>query len=511
MANFRYNPQQRLSEYHQGNGLVNRYGYSPRGQRNLHKIYRSEQPNVALWEQRYRYASQGNLQETAGNEARHYQYDSLSRLSAVDAPNGEPDAYNSETFRWDAAGNPVYGAFRTDAQNVAPGNRLAHYSGKRFEYDRFGNLISESVENHAGLLLIKRFHYDCQHRLVKAEMPDGTSAHYTYDAFNRRLSKTVNNVTTLFIWRGHRLAAQMEGDRENYYNYIYRPNSFEPLAMTRHHSFEYDYYQEHRSTDRTLPVKQKPEIYWYQNDHLGTPHCLTDAHGQAVWKSSYLAFGSIKTEANNGAGIDNPLRFSGQYHDRETGLFYNLNRYYDPTMKRYLTQDPLKLAAGLNFYLYVSANPITLMDPLGLMGMPNSGISSTGDRSPEPNIVYRALTKEDADRVAAGLSIEAKAPDGSWSAAEHVSNHSDDPSLPGGASVNSPWISTTKLEDVANAYDSGYGVVVIDLNKVPSTPVEVWQTATRATGIDGLAYHRSIWAQEVTIHLSIPNTAIIGK
>ncbi|TBL93452.1 RHS repeat-associated core domain-containing protein [Hafnia alvei] len=373
LANFRYNPQQRLNEYHQGNGLVNRYGYSPRGQRNLHKIYRSEQPNVALWEQRYRYASQGNLQETAGNEARHYQYDALSRLSAVDAPNGESNAYNSETFRWDAAGNPVYGAFRTDAQNVAPGNRLAHYSGKRFEYDRFGNLISESVENHAGLLLVKRFDYDYQHRLIKAEMPDGTVARYTYDAFNRRLSKTVNNVTTLFIWRGHRLAAQMEGDRENYHNYIYRPNSFEPLALTRHHSFEYDYYQEHRHTDRTLPVKQKPEIYWYQNDHLGTPHCLTDAHGQAVWKSSYLAFGSIKTEANNGAGIDNSLRFAGQYHDRETGLFYNLNRYYDPTMKRYLTQDPLKLAAGLNFYLYVAANPITCTDPLGLLaGLDNS-------------------------------------------------------------------------------------------------------------------------------------------
>ncbi|MEG2042653.1 MAG: hypothetical protein RR068_16285, partial [Hafnia sp.] len=92
------------------------------------------------------------LQETTGYEARHYQYDALSRLSAVDAPDGEPNAYNSETFRWDEAGNPVYGAFRTDAQNVAPGNRLTHYSGKRFEYDRFGNLTSESVEKTCGVV-----------------------------------------------------------------------------------------------------------------------------------------------------------------------------------------------------------------------------------------------------------------------------------------------------------------------------------------------------------------------
>ncbi|MEG2042652.1 MAG: RHS repeat-associated core domain-containing protein [Hafnia sp.] len=245
---------------------------------------------------------------------------------------------------------------------------------------------AKAWKKHAGLLLVKRFNYDCQHRLIKAEMPDGTVARYTYDAFNRRLSKTVNNVTTLFIWRGHRLAAQMEGDRENYRNYIYRPNSFEPLAMTCHHSFEYDYYQEHRHTDRTLPVKQKPEVYWYQNDHLGTPHCLTDAHGQAVWKSSYLAFGSIKTEANNGAGIDNPLRFAGQYHDRETGLFYNLNRYYDPTMKRYLTQDPVGLAGGLNLYLYVDANPISWLDPLGLFKLSSSGTESCSANSQEPAI-----------------------------------------------------------------------------------------------------------------------------
>ncbi|WP_321572979.1 RHS repeat-associated core domain-containing protein [Hafnia alvei] len=103
-----------------------------------------------------------------------------------------------------------------------------------------------------------------------------------------------------------------------------------------------------------------------------------------MWKSSYLAFGSIKTEANNGAGIDNPLRFAGQYHDRETGLFYNLNRYYDPAMKRYLTQDPVGLAGGLNPYLYVDADPISRLDPLGLKGMPSSDTTTTGDRNPEP-------------------------------------------------------------------------------------------------------------------------------
>jgi RHS repeat-associated protein len=176
----------------------------------------------------------------------------------------------------------------------------------------------------------------------------------------------------------------MEDNQENYRSYVYRPRSF-----------EYDYYQEHHHTDRTLPVRPKPEIYWYQNDHIGTPHCLTDAHGQAVWKSSYLAFGSIKTEANNGAGIDNPLRFAGQYHDRETGLFYNLNRYYAPTMKRYLTQDPLKLAAGLIFYLYVAANPITYTDPLGLLaGLDNSHSALNNGGTPLSKDQINAISED---------------------------------------------------------------------------------------------------------------------
>ena len=61
-------------------------------------------------------------------------------------------------------------------------------------------------------------------------------------------------------------------------------------------------------------------------------------------------------------------------------------------MKRYLTQDPLKLAAGLNFYLYVSANPVLSSDPLRLKGMPGSNSHSTEEptqnvETGEPDIV----------------------------------------------------------------------------------------------------------------------------
>jgi RHS repeat-associated protein len=63
--------------------------------------------------------------------------------------------------------------------------------------------------------------------------------------------------------------------------------------------------------------------------------------------------------------VEQPIRFQGQYEDRETGLFYNRHRYYDPDVGRFTAQDPIGLSGGENCYLY-SYNPTNWVDPLGL-------------------------------------------------------------------------------------------------------------------------------------------------
>ena len=68
--------------------------------------------------------------------------------------------------------------------------------------------------------------------------------------------------------------------------------------------------------------------------------------------------------------IAQPFRFQGQYEDQETGLFYNRYRYYDPDSARYLTQDPIGLAGGINTFQYVP-NPTGWIDPLGLAKIKN--------------------------------------------------------------------------------------------------------------------------------------------
>jgi YD repeat-containing protein len=81
------------------------------------------------------------------------------------------------------------------------GNRLTFFSDKHFEYDRFGNLIVEKRgKDHR---LVTHYEYDCRHRLIKVIKPTGLIITYTYDAFNRRTSKTVDGKTTEFFYSSH--------------------------------------------------------------------------------------------------------------------------------------------------------------------------------------------------------------------------------------------------------------------------------------------------------------------
>jgi len=112
-------------------------------------------------------------------------------------------------------------------------------------------------------------------------------------------------------------------------------------------------------------------LYFYHNDHLGTPQIMTDSAGKVVWDAVYQPFGEINSLT---ASVENNFRFPGQYEDGITGMYYNHHRYYMPELGRYNMVDPI--ISRHNYYVYVDSNPIKKMDPWGLIGCTWSFIDS---------------------------------------------------------------------------------------------------------------------------------------
>ncbi|VAW86810.1 Rhs-family protein [hydrothermal vent metagenome] len=116
-------------------------------------------------------------------------------------------------------------------------------------------------------------------------------------------------------------------------------------------------------TNSRILILGVPVLYHYHLDHLGTPRELTDAQGKIVWRVKYKTYGNVALKEVE--GIENNLRFQGQYFDEETGLHYNRHRYYNPDTGQFINQDPIGLFGGINNYQYVD-NPTGWIDPFGL-------------------------------------------------------------------------------------------------------------------------------------------------
>ncbi|WP_242607434.1 RHS repeat domain-containing protein, partial [Enterobacter hormaechei] len=205
------------------------------------------------------------------------------------------------------------------------------------------------------------YRYDGEHRLTEVisqprdrNRPQ-TQVSFRYDPLGRRISKTRRQmlggqptgkpVTTRFVWEGFRLLQEVHGEVPLTYVYSDQ-DSYDPLAR--------------------IDGVDAPEIFWFHCQPNGTPERMTDSEGQVRWEGVNSAWGKLLRESETQiSGYSQNLRMQGQYLDRETGLHYNLFRYYDPDCGRFTQQDPIGLAGGINLYQY-APNALKYIDPLGL-------------------------------------------------------------------------------------------------------------------------------------------------
>lgn len=115
-----------------------------------------------------------------------------------------------------------------------------------------------------------------------------------------------------------------------------------------------------------LPLEQisASTTLWYHHDQLGSTRLVTNSSGLSQATYTYDPYGGL---ASGTGSITNPLRYSGQYLDSESGFYYLRARYYDTSTAQFLSKD-LMASLTRQPYGYVGGGPINASDPTGLCG-----------------------------------------------------------------------------------------------------------------------------------------------
>ena len=121
-----------------------------------------------------------------------------------------------------------------------------------------------------------------------------------------------------------------------------------------------------------LHTSSAGDIQWALSDHVSTIRDIatwdsTSSEFEVANHRVYNSFGELESETD--ASVDLDYGYTSQFFDEATGMAHHLNRWFDPGLGKWLSDDPMGFAAGdVNLQRYVGNRPMTFIDPTGLWG-----------------------------------------------------------------------------------------------------------------------------------------------
>jgi RHS repeat-associated protein len=190
-------------------------------------------------------------------------------------------------------------------------------------YDLNGNTLNDGMNTYV---------WDARNRLASA---NDYGATFAYDSLGRRIGRNFLAVNTNYVFDGMNAVQETNG------------TTITANLLTG-------------GIDEYFTRADSSGTSEFLTDSLGSTVALTDSTGNPQVQYSYAPFGAI----NISGTTNNSYTFTGREIDG-LGLYYYRARYYNPSTGRFISEDPLGLSAGTNFYSYVLDDPIDLTDPLG--------------------------------------------------------------------------------------------------------------------------------------------------
>ncbi len=256
-----------------------------------------------------------------------------------------------------ADGNNTFTAIAQDAFSRKDTNVVVAYlpATNLFSYDAHGNLITNGLE-----VLI----YDDENQLVTNYVAGSWQSEFVYDGLNRRRiqrdytwngSNWLKTNETRFIYDGNVILEHRDA------------NNLPTLVLTRGMDLSGSL-QGAGGIGGLLAMTEHPAVNavhsYYHCDAGGNVTCLISTNQAIVAKAEYDPYGNFISLSGPKANV-NPYWFSSKLMHRASGKYDFLYRWYAPNLQRWINQDPISEAGGLNLYGYCHGDPLNVFDPDG--------------------------------------------------------------------------------------------------------------------------------------------------